>query len=103
VAEERWAGRAVAAPLFAATTRYVVPAGTAGNTPTSPYTSWETAANDLALAIDAAAALDTILVAPGTYSIGSTLDIACATSGFVTPHAAFPQGPSESALPITLT
>ena len=64
-----------AAPLFAATTRYVVPAGTEGNTPASPYTSWETAANDLASAIDAAAALDTILVAPGTYSIGSTLDI----------------------------
>ena len=30
-----------------ATTRYVVPAGTAGNVPASPYESWEGAANDL--------------------------------------------------------
>ena len=62
------------ASLIAAT-HYVVPAGTAGNTPTSPYTSWATAANDLASAIDAAKALETILVAPGTYSVSSTIDI----------------------------
>ena len=54
------------ASLLAAT-HYVVPAGTAGNTPTSPYTSWATAANDLASAIESASALETILVAPGTY------------------------------------
>ena len=62
------------ASLIAAT-HYVVPAGTAGNTPTSPYTSWETAANDLASAIESASALETILVAPGTYSVNSTIDI----------------------------
>lgn len=64
-----------AVPLFA-TTRYVVPVGTVGNKPVSPYTSWETAANDLATAIETAWAQDTILVSPGTYSIGTTLNIA---------------------------
>ena len=62
------------ASLFAAT-RYVVPAGTDGNTPTAPYNTWDKAANDLATAIEAAQAQDTILVAPGTYSITSTLDV----------------------------
>ena len=55
---------------------YVVPAGTDGNTPDAPYTSWETAANDLADVLESSDVRDTILVAPGTYSIDSTIDIA---------------------------
>lgn len=53
--------------LWAAETHYIVPAGTSGNAPASPYTSWETAANDLATVMGAVAAGDTILIAPGTY------------------------------------
>ena len=56
------------ASLFAAT-RYVVPAGTAGNTPTAPYTSLATAANDIPSALDAAEPNDTVLILPGTYSM----------------------------------
>ena len=67
-------------PVCAATTRYVVPPGTAGVTPTTPYTSWETAATSIADAIAASSASgggdgtgDTILVAPGTYNISSMI------------------------------
>ena len=42
--------------LIVASTLYVVPPGTAGNSPASPYVSWATAANDLAAAIEAAQA-----------------------------------------------
>ena len=54
------------ASLFA-DTHYVVPAGTAGNTPSAPYTSWETAANSIAAALDETTAGDTVLVKKGTY------------------------------------
>ena len=55
---------------------YVVPAGTAGNAPTSPYDSWATAANSIA---DALAALPsdtdpaTIRVAPGIYAVAEQM------------------------------
>ena len=73
---------ALCMPLFAAKTLYVVPPDTPGTTPTSPYGSWETAATNIADAIAAAAANwgdvttstgDTILVAPGTYDVASTI------------------------------
>ena len=71
---------ALCMPLFAAKTLYVVPPDTPNHTPASPYGSWETAATSIADAITAAAASsgeagtgDTILVAPGTYNITSTL------------------------------
>ena len=53
--------------LFA-DTHYVVPAGTAGNIPSAPYTSWATAANSIADALDATTAGDTVLVQKGTYN-----------------------------------
>lgn len=60
--------------------KYVVPAGTPGNTPTAPYNSWETAANDIQTAVNAATGGsssgsrgETVLVAPGTYDISKTL------------------------------
>ena len=59
---------ALAAQALSAATLYVVPPGTAGNTPTPPYNSLATAANDLATAVEAATHGDTILVRKGTYS-----------------------------------
>ena len=59
---------AVTTCLFAGVTHYVVPSGTAGNEPAAPYESWATAANDLGVAMGAAAVGDEICVAPGTYS-----------------------------------
>ena len=35
------AGSVLAASAFAANVRYVVPPGTAGNEPASPYANWE--------------------------------------------------------------
>ncbi len=61
----------LAAPCLSVTTRYMVPAGTAGNTPTSPYTSWATAANDLTTVKSTCTSGDTILVAPGTYNVNA--------------------------------
>ena len=67
-------------PLCAAKTLHVVPPGTAGVTPTSPYASWDTAATSLADAIAASTEKsgdppgDTILVAPGTYNIDTMID-----------------------------
>ena len=58
----------LAAQVLSGATLYVVPPGTAGNTPTPPYNSPATAANDLATAVGAAANGDTILVRKGTYS-----------------------------------
>ena len=61
---------------LAAVTTYVVPPGTAGNAPTSPYDSWATAANSIA---DALAALPsdtdpaTIRVAPGIYAVAEQM------------------------------
>ena len=45
------AGTLAFAAAASAATRYVVPEGTEGNVPTSPYTSWETAANEVATAL----------------------------------------------------
>ena len=50
-----------------ADTHYLVPEGTEGNTPTSPYTSWPTAANKLSVVMAAASADDRILVRKGVY------------------------------------
>lgn len=52
---------------------YVVPADTAGNTPLSPYDTWETAANDVGKAIAAVALGGTVKVAPGTYAVSETI------------------------------
>ena len=71
------------APLFA-DTHYVVPAGTAGNAPTSPYTSWETAANSVADALEQASANDTILVRKGTYSITASSSLNKSTLAGIT-------------------
>ena len=65
---------------FAAKTLYVVPPGTAGNVPTSPYDSLETAATSLADAVGASSNGDTILVRKGTYSF-SGLDVLTITKG----------------------
>lgn len=59
-------------PTAGGTTRFVVPAGTPGNTPTAPYDTWATAANDLATACGAVAGDGNILVAPGVYAFTST-------------------------------
>ena len=64
---------AIAATQLFATTRYVVPAGTPGNSPASPYETPATAANDITTAIAACTSSDTILVAPGTYSVSATI------------------------------
>lgn len=61
--------------IASADTHYVVPQGTEGNTPTSPYTSWETAANDIATAVAAAGDNDTVLVRKGTYAVPSQISI----------------------------
>ena len=65
----------LAVPLYAAV-RYVVPSGTDGNVPASPYASWETAANDMKTAIGASSAGDSICVAPGVYAVDDTLNVA---------------------------
>ena len=56
---------------------YVVPAGTAGNTPTSPYDSWATAANSIADAVgaipDNSGAV--VHVAPGTYAVAAQISV----------------------------
>ena len=57
-------------PLLAAT--YYV--RSSGSSPAEPYDSWETAASDIATAVAAATSKnDTILVAPGTYHVSSTI------------------------------
>ena len=50
-----------------AATTYVVPEGTPGNTPTAPYDSWATAANDPRVAADATDADGTIYILGGNY------------------------------------
>ncbi len=57
---------------------YVVPAGTAGNTPTVPYDTWATAANDfatLSASLPTTDAPATIHVAPGTYDVASPIPL----------------------------
>ena len=61
--------------IASADTHYVVPQGTEGNTPTAPYTSWETAANDIATAVAAAGNNDTVLVRKGTYAVPAQISI----------------------------
>ena len=50
-----------------AATTYVVPEGTEGNTPTAPYDSWATAANNPRVAADATDAGGTIYILGGNY------------------------------------
>lgn len=50
-------------------TRYVSAEGSAE----SPFTSWKSAAHDIASALDVAVDGDQIVVAPGTYPIGQTI------------------------------
>ena len=57
---------------------YVVPAGTTGNTPTVPYDTWATAANDfatLSASLPTTDAPATIHVAPGTYDVASPIPL----------------------------
>ena len=54
---------------------YVVPAGTAGNTPAAPYATWATAANDIQSAINAATAGGIVRIAPGTYAVSTPLEL----------------------------
>ena len=56
---------------------YVVPAGTAGNTPTSPYDSWATAANSIADAVGAIPDNNgaVVRVAPGTYAVAAQISV----------------------------
>lgn len=51
----------------AAAKTYVVPAGTAGNTPEAPYDTWAKAANDPRTAADATDAEGTIFILGGSY------------------------------------
>ena len=50
------------------TTVYVVPEGTEGNTPTAPYDTWATAANDIKVAAEQVATHGVVKVLEGTYS-----------------------------------
>ena len=50
-----------------AATTYVVPAGTAGNTPEAPYDTWAKAANDPRAAADATDVEGTIYILGGSY------------------------------------
>ena len=61
----------LAAQCLFGTTRYMVPAGTAGNTPAGEYDTWDTAANDLPTLIAKCATGDTILVGTGVYHVVS--------------------------------
>lgn len=51
----------------------VAPAGS--STPTAPYATWATAANDLQTAIDAVKAGGTVYVANGTYALEKTISV----------------------------
>lgn len=51
----------------------VAPAGS--STPTAPYATWATAANDLQKAIDAVTAGGTVYVANGTYALEKTISV----------------------------
>ena len=68
------------ATVARAATAYVVPAGTAGNTPLPPYASWATAANTVADAVAALAGVvdASVRIAPGTYAVGGQITIATA-------------------------
>lgn len=54
---------------------YVVPSGTAGNSPASPYATWETAANSIADALSAVTDEAVINVKPGVYNIGQQINV----------------------------
>ena len=54
---------------------YVVPSGTAGNTPASPYATWETAANSIADALSAVTDEAVINVKPGVYNIDQQITV----------------------------
>ena len=57
----------------AAAKTYVVPAGTAGNTPEAPYDTWAKAANDPRTAADATDAEGTIYILGGSYPSASRI------------------------------
>jgi len=59
-------------------TVYVVPEGTVGNTPTAPYDTWATAANDIKTAAEAVATHGVVKVLSGTYP---------SSAGFMTTRA----------------
>lgn len=59
---------------------YVVPSGTAGNTPAVPYDTWATAATNLATAIAGANVGDTVRVAPGVYYPTNALTLSSAVT-----------------------
>ena len=54
---------------------YVVPSGTAGNSPESPYATWETAANSIADALSAVTDEAVINVKPGVYNIDQQITV----------------------------
>ena len=59
--------------VSAAATTYVVPAGTAGNTPEAPYDTWAKAANNPRVAADATDAEGTIYILGGSYPNASRM------------------------------
>ncbi len=61
--------------LVATSQVLVCPEGTAGNTPTAPYDTWETAANDVATAVSAATAGSVVRIRPGVYRTAATITV----------------------------
>jgi hypothetical protein len=61
-----------------AVTRYVVPPGTPGVTPTSPYTNWATASTNLSILRYGMSAGDTLIVSNGTYCLTNQINPLCA-------------------------
>ena len=64
-------------PFSLATIRYVV---SSGSTPTAPYTSWATAANDIQTAVNACSPGDEVWVSNGIYTVASGNQVVLITS-----------------------